>query len=235
MGSYLSNTPEEQTRMLHEIGFDSFDALFSHIPEEVKTGELKLPDGLSELEAFGRIEEMADKNVRFRHIFRGAGAYSHYIPAIVKSVIAKEEFVTAYTPYQAEISQGILQSIFEYQTMICELTGMEAGNASVYDGGTAAAEAAAMCRERGRQTVLVSAAVHPQVIEVVRTYCYGSNTEVVVIPEKDGATDVEALRQSLNETSACFLMQYPNYYGIIEDAELLGTIVHEAGAKFIMG
>ena len=235
MGSYLSNTPEEQRRMLHEIGFDSFDALFSHIPEEVKTGELKLPDGMSEMEAFGRIEEMADKNVRFRHIFRGAGAYNHYIPAIVKSVSAKEEFVTAYTPYQAEISQGILQSIFEYQTMICELTGMDAGNASVNDGGTAAAEAAAMCRERGRQTVLVSAAVHPQVIEVVRTYCYGSNTKVVLIPEKDGATDVEALRRNLNETSACFLMQYPNYYGIIEDAGLLGTIVHEAGAKFIMG
>lgn len=235
MGSYLSNTPEEQARMLREIGFDSFDALFSEVPEEVKIKKLDLPDGMSEMEAFSRMEELADKNVRFRHIFRGAGAYNHYIPAIVKSVTSKEEFVTAYTPYQAEISQGILQSIFEFQTMICELTGMDASNASVYDGGTAAAEAAAMCKERRRQTVLVSAAVHPQVLEVMKTYCYGSNTELAIVPEKDGITDAEALKQLLNETSACFYMQYPNYYGNIEDAAMLGEITHEAGAKFIMG
>ncbi len=235
MGSYVPNTPEEQARMLREIGYDSFDALFAHIPQGVRAGELDLPHGLSEMGAFARMEELAEKNVRFRHIFRGAGAYDHYIPAIVKSVTAKEEFVTAYTPYQAEISQGILQSIFEYQTMICELTGMDASNASVYDGGTAAAEAAAMCQERKRQTVLVSAAVHPQVLSVMRTYCYGSNTTLTVVPEKDGITDAEALKQLLNEECACFYMQYPNYYGIIEDATLLGEITHAAGAKFIMG
>ncbi len=234
MGSYLSNTPEEQARMLREIGFDSFDALFDHIPEQVKCGGLHLPEGLSEMEAFQQIENMADKNIRFRHIFRGAGAYNHYIPAIVRSVASKEEFVTAYTPYQAEISQGILQSIFEYQTMICELTGMDGANASVYDGGTAAAEAAAMCRDRKRQTVCVSAAVHPQVIQILQTYCYGSGTEVVLIPEKDGITDREALRRSLDDHSACFLMQYPNYYGNIEPADKLGEITHEAGAKLIM-
>ncbi len=235
MGSYLSNTPEEQARMLHDIGYDSFDALFSHIPEEVRIQDLNLPKGLSEMEALEQMEEIADKNVRFHHIFRGAGAYNHYIPAIVKSVTSKEEFVTAYTPYQAEISQGILQSIFEYQTMICELTGMDASNASVYDGGTAAAEAAAMCRDRKRTTAYVSAAVNPQVIQIIRTYCYGSGTEVVIVPEKDGITDVEALKGLLNGTAACFYMQYPNYYGNIEDAKLLGEITHEAGAKFIMG
>ena len=148
MGTYVPDTKQEQQEMLREIGFNSFDEMFSHIPEEVKLKDgLNLMPGLSEQAVIGKMEDIAGKNVVFRHIFRGAGAYNHYIPAIVSSVISKEEFVTAYTPYQAEISQAILQSIFEYQTMICELTGMDASNASIYDGATAAAEAAAMCRE----------------------------------------------------------------------------------------
>lgn len=235
MGSFLPNTKQEQQEMLEEIGFHSFDELFAHIPEEVKVKELNLPAGLSEMEAAGAMEDMAGKNKVFRHIFRGAGAYHHYIPAIVDSVTGKEEFVTAYTPYQAEISQGILQSIFEYQTMICELTGMDASNASVYDGATAAAEAAAMCRERKRQTVYVSATANPQVISVIKTYCWGSGTKLELIPEKDGVTDKEALAAALDDTSACFYLQQPNYYGIFEDADGLGAIAHEAGAKFIMG
>ncbi|MDO5337799.1 MAG: aminomethyl-transferring glycine dehydrogenase subunit GcvPA [Eubacteriales bacterium] len=235
MGSYLPNTEQAQEEMLREIGADSFDALFAHIPEEVRVKDLNLPSGKSELEVMEELENMAEKNRRFRHIFRGAGAYNHYIPAIVGSVVGKEEFVTAYTPYQAEISQGILQSIFEYQTMICELTGMDASNASVYDGATAAAEAVAMCRERKRDRVYVSAAVNPQVLQVIKTYCYASNAVVEIIPEKNGVTDIEALRGALNETSACFYMQQPNFYGILEDADALGSIVHEAGAKFIMG
>lgn len=235
MGSFLPNTAQEQQEMLEEIGFHSFEELFSHIPDQVKLKELNLPEGLSEMQAFDRMEELAQKNKQFRHIFRGAGAYDHYIPAIVGSVIGKEQFVTAYTPYQAEISQGILQSIFEYQTMICELTGMAASNASVYDGATAAAEAVAMCRERKRRTAYVSAAANPEVIKVIKTYCYASNTEVVMIPEKDGVTDAHALREALNEESACFYVQQPNFYGNIEDAKGLGEIAHEAGAKFIMG
>ena len=235
MGSYLPNSEQVQQEMLKEIGFDNFDALFAHIPEEVKVKELKLPKGISEMEASDRMEGMADRNKIFPHIFRGAGAYNHYVPAIVGSVVGKEEFVTAYTPYQAEISQGILQSIFEYQTMICELTGMAASNASVYDGATAAAEAVAMCKERKRDVVYVSATTNPQVIEVIQTYCYGSNTRVEIVPEKDGRTDAEALKAALNENSACFYVQQPNYYGIFEDADALGVITHEAGAKYIMG
>ena len=154
--------------MLREIGYDSFDALFAHIPEEAKVKSLNLPSGLSEMEAIEEMDRLAGKNIVFKHIFRGAGAYNHYIPAIVQSVVSKEEFVTAYTPYQAEISQGILQSIFEYQTMICELTGMDASNASVYDGATAAAEAVAMCKERKRTTAYVSAASNPQVIQTIK-------------------------------------------------------------------
>lgn len=235
MGSYLPNTRQEQQEMLSEVGYESFDALFAHIPEEVKVKELNIPSGLSEMEVISEMEEIAQKNKIFRHIFRGAGAYDHYIPAIVGSVVNKEEFVTAYTPYQAEISQGILQSIFEYQTMICELTGMDVSNASVYDGATAAAEAVAMCRERKRTTAYISETTNPQVISVIKTYCYASGTEVVMVPEKDGVTDKEALKEALNDTAACFYVQQPNYYGNLEDAKELGEIVHAAGAKYIMG
>ena len=149
MGSYVPSTLQERQEMLESIGLSSIDQLFSHIPDELKLkGELNLPSGMSELEVSSAMKKIAAKNVVFGSIFRGAGAYDHYIPSIVKSVTGKEEFLTAYTPYQAEISQGVLQSIFEYQTMICELTGMDVSNASVYDGATAAAEAVNMCCER---------------------------------------------------------------------------------------
>lgn len=235
MGSYVTSTKKEQEAMLSEIGLSGADGLFAQIPEEVRAGELNLPEGLSEMEALGKIQDMAEKNQVFRSIFRGAGAYDHYIPAIVKSVTSKEEFVTAYTPYQAEISQGILQSIFEYQTMICELTGMAVSNASVYDGATAAAEAASMCRERKRNQVLVSACANPETIRVMKTYCFGNNMELMLVPEKDGRTDLESLESLLNPGTACFYAESPNFYGIVEDYQTLGEKVHAAGAKYILG
>lgn len=155
-------------------------------------------------------------------MLRGAGAYRHYIPAIVKQVVSKEEFVTAYTPYQAEISQGVLQSIFEYQTMICELTGKDVSNASVYDGATAAAEAVAMCRDRKRTKALISAAAHPDLIQTVKTYCEGAGTPVEIIPMKDGKTDLDKLSSLLDDSVSCVLLQQPNYYGLLEDAETGG-------------
>ncbi|MCI8454313.1 MAG: aminomethyl-transferring glycine dehydrogenase subunit GcvPA [Lachnospiraceae bacterium] len=237
MGSFISNTGSQQKEMLEKAGYANFDALFEGIPREVflKDG-VQIPSGLSELETCERMEEMAGKNTVFRHVFRGAGSYRHYIPAIVKSVTAKEDFLTAYTPYQAEISQGNLQSIFEFQTMICELTGLDVANASVYDGATAAAESIFMCKERRRTKAYVSAAVQPQVLAVMKTYCYGRDTELIVIPEKDGVTDLAALASMMDETSAaCFYLQQPNYYGLLEDAEAAGRLVHEKGAKFIMG
>lgn len=236
MGSYVPNTPAEQQEMLKSIGYDSFDALFAHIPEAVllKDG-LTLDAGRSELEVLQTMEAMASKNKIYRQIFRGAGAYNHYIPSAVTSIVNKEEFVTAYTPYQAEISQGILQSIFEYQTMICQLTGMASANASVYDGASAAAEACAMCTERKRQVILVSETAHPDVISVIKTYAFGSDSPVVMIPSANGATDVEALKELLEETSACVYIQQPNYYGIIEDADAIAGLTHDAGAKLIMG
>ena len=238
MGSYVPGTKQEQQEMLREIGYASFEEMFSHIPDEVMLKEgVNIPSGLSEQAVKARMEDIAGKNVVFRHIFRGAGAYNHYIPAIVSNVTSKEEFVTAYTPYQAEISQGILQSIFEYQTMLCELTGMDASNASIYDGATAAAEALALWQERKKTTAYISAAANPGVIEVMKTYCFGSNTKVVMVPEKDGVTDGAALEEMLkaDPQAACFYVQQPNYYGNIEDGDALGRIVHEAGAKYIMG
>lgn len=236
MGGYVPSTDQEQLQMLHEIGLKSMDDLFAHIPEEVKIhGSLELPAGLSELEVRRKMQGIARKNKVFSSIFRGAGAYRHFIPAIVKSVTGKENFLTSYTPYQAEISQGVLQSIYEYQTMICDLTGMDVSNASVYDGATAAAEGIAMCQERKRKKALISACVNPGTLEVVKTYCFGNQMELVVIPERDGTTDMELLKEQIDASTACVYIQHPNYYGNLEDAAGIGEIVHEAGAKFIMG
>lgn len=236
MGSYVISTKQEQQELLKEAGFASFEDLFAHqIPPEVRCGELKLPEGLSELEALEQMQELAGRNRVFRSIFRGAGAYDHYIPAIVKSVTSKEEFVTAYTPYQAEISQGVLQSIFEYQTMICELTGMDVSNASVYDGATAAAEGVAMCRDRRRTRILVSACVKPETLKVIRTYCFGNDLALEIVPEKDGRTDQEALQEMLGADTACFYAEEPNYYGIVEEYQTLGELAHRAGAKYVLG
>lgn len=237
MGSFVPNTDREQEEMLKEAGYKSFDDMFSCIPDEVRLKRpLNLPSGLSEMEAIRKMEEISEKNVTFKHIFRGAGAYNHYIPAIVKSVTAKEEFVTTYTPYQAEISQGVLQSIFEYQTMMCELTGMDVANASHYDGATAAAESIPMCQDRKHKVAYVSSTVHPGTIQVMETYCFGSNTKLVQVPSKDGVTDMDKLAKMLKDDpeAACLVMQQPNFYGIYEDATKLGEIVHEAGAKFVM-
>ena len=234
MGSYIPSTREERLAMLESIGMHSFDELYADIPETLRLKDgLSLPSGLSELEVAQKIEEISGKNTRFSHIFRGAGSYQHYIPAIVKQVTSKEEFVTAYTPYQAEISQGLLQSIFEYQTMICELTGMDVSNASVYDGATAAAEAAAMCRDRKRGTICVSASVDPKTISVIRTYCFGSGAPLVILPEKDGLTDIESWNAMDTSSIACLIIQTPNYHGLIEDGASIANAVHNSGTKLI--
>ena len=236
MGSYVPNTLEERKKMLQEIGYSSIEDLFAHIPEEVKLkGELNIPNGKSEFEVRREMEQIAEKNQVFKTIFRGAGAYRHFIPAMVKNVTSKENLLTAYTPYQAEISQGILQSIFEYQTMICDLTGMDVSNASVYDGATAAAEGVAMCQERKKHKALISGTVPPYVLEVVETYCFGNGMELEVIPEKDGLTDKEYLKEHIDAQTACVYIQHPNYYGNLEDAQAIGEIAHGAGAKYIMG
>lgn len=236
MGSYVPSTEEERRQMLAAVGCADFDGLFADIPEQVRLNRpLNLPEGKSEWEVRREMEAMARENVVFPTVLRGAGAYRHYIPSIVKYITAKEEFVTAYTPYQAEISQGILQSIFEYQTMICELTGMDTANASVYDGASAAAEAAAMCRERKRTKILVSGAAHPDVIATIRTYTGAAGGSVALIPVRDGVTDLKALEDMLDGAVAGVYLQQPNFFGLIEPAEAAGAAAHAGGAKFIMG
>ena len=237
MASYIPSTPEERLEMLKAVGLSDYRDLYKDVPAEMylEDGALNIPEGLSELAVSRAVNAMAAKNRVFSTILRGAGAYDHYIPSIVKYIPAKEEFLTAYTPYQAEMSQGILQSIFEYQTCICELTGMDVSNASVYDGATAAAEAAAMCRDRNRKVTLISGAAHPDVINTVRTYCYGTGDKLVVIPVKDGKTDFDALKEQLNGEVASVYVQQPNFYGQFEDAEAIAEVVHANGSLFVLG
>ena len=235
MGSYIPATAEERRAMLASLGLSSVDELFACIPPEVRLHGLNLPEGLSEMEVSRKVGDMAEKNVRFRSMFRGAGAYRHYIPAIVKTVTSREEFVTAYTPYQAEISQGVLQSIFEYQTQICELTGMDVSNASVYDGAVAAAEAVLMCLERRKNGVIVAGTADPQTIAAVQTYCESRSVPVTVLPVKNGATDPADLAAALSDSSACVYVQSPNFYGVLEDMDALVAAAHNAGARVVMG
>ena len=237
MASYIPSTREERLEMLKAIGLNDFKDLYKDVPQEMllNDGDLNIPEGMSEMEVGRAVSAMAAKNHVFPVVLRGAGAYDHYIPSIVKYVPAKEEFLTAYTPYQAEMSQGILQSIFEYQSIICELTGMDVSNASVYDGATAAAEAAAMCRDRKRKVTLVSATTNPEVINTIRTYCYGTGDEMKIVPAKDGKTDLAALKEMLGADVASFYVQQPNFFGQFEEAEELGKLVHEAGAMYVMG
>ena len=245
MGSYIPSTYEERLAMLREIGMDSMDDLFTALPESIKVKELNIPSGLSELEVSKRVRALAGKNRVYDSIFRGAGAYNHHIPAIVKTVTSKEEFLTAYTPYQAEISQGVLQSIFEYQTQVCELTGMDVSNASVYDGAVAAAEAVFMCQDRKRKGVVVAGTADPQVIEVIKTYCESRDVDVKVVGGRGDdscgncadvfSVDAEALASVLADDTACVYIQSPNYYGVIEDMDALVSAAHEKGAKVIMG
>lgn len=236
MGSYVPSTDAQRAEMLNALGLKCYDDLYADVPQSVRLkAGLNLPRGKSELEVVQTIEEIAQKNTVYKTILRGAGAYDHFIPAIVKSVPQKEEFLTAYTPYQAEMSQGILQSIFEYQTMIAELTSMDVSNASVYDGATAAAEALSMCRDRKRTVSLVSASTNPDVVKTMKTYCFASNNEMKIIPVKDGKTDLDALKELLTPDVSAVYVQQPNFYGILEDCEELAACIHEAGAAFIMG
>ena len=236
MSNYVPNTEEQQKEMLQAIGLGSMEDLFAAVPEDVRIKDaLRLPEGLSEMDVLRQMEEMAGKNTVFRSVFRGAGAYRHFIPAMVESVLSNETLQTAYTPYQAEISQGVLQSIFEYQTGICELTGMDVSNASVYDGATAAAEAVAMCVDKKRKKALVSSCTQPQVIDTIRTYCFGNETALELIPEKNGVTDLDALREMIDDDTACVYIQNPNFYGTIEDGQAIGEIIAQTKAKYIMG
>ncbi len=233
--SYVPHTPAEEQAMLATLGFQGTEELFADVPASALLGRpLALPGGLPELEVRAAMESMAARNRVFPTCFRGAGAYRHHIPAAVGRIVGRSEFVTAYTPYQAEMSQGVLQAIFEYQTMICELTGMDASNASVYDGATAASEAIAMCVDAKRRRAVMSGAFHPHTIAVAATWCRTAGVELVIVPARGGVTDPEALAGAIDASTACVLVQQPNFFGQLEDVAAIEPLAHGQGAKLVL-
>ncbi len=225
---YIPSTMDEQAAMLAALGIDSIDQLFTDIPDEFRNPILNLPAPLSELEIQQGLGQMAGKNrpLSSGPSFLGAGSYHHFIPSIVKALITRGEFLTAYTPYQAEASQGTLQVIYEFQTLICNLYGMEVANAGMYDGATSLAEATLMaCRVTKREKVVLADTISPAYIDVIRTYCQSQDIAVEVVDPSNPALD--------NET-ACLVLQYPNYYGYIEDQKKLVDAAHAQGALAVV-
>ena len=234
---YFPHTEADLKAMLATVGVDSLDALYVDIPEHLRfRGDYQLPSEMSELEVRQLFEQLGTQN-RQLTCFAGAGVYDHYTPSIIPNLLSRSEFLTSYTPYQAEISQGTLHYIFEYQSMMAELTGMDISNASMYDGSTATAEAVMMAVAAGKKQnkVLVSETVDPKVLEVVKTYAHFHGIELEIIPVKDGVTDLSTLNSQLSTGNvAGVLVQQPNYYGIVENYEGFADACHDHKALFIM-
>ncbi|MCI6609591.1 MAG: aminomethyl-transferring glycine dehydrogenase subunit GcvPA [Ezakiella sp.] len=232
MHPYLPQTEQDIKNMLDTIGLKSIDDLFNDVPESMRMKkELDLPKAKSEIEVRRIIGGMAAKNLSSNDVptFMGAGLYDHYIPSVIAPMISRGEFLTSYTPYQPEVSQGTLQYIFEFQSLLCELTGMTVANASVYDHSNAVAETAIMCANVSKKNqILVSKTLNPDSVEVLYNYAKGHNLEVVLIEEKDGITDLEDLKAKLSDETACVMVQSPNFFGIIEDLEEAAEITHTA-------
>jgi glycine dehydrogenase subunit 1 len=235
---YIPNSPEERVEMLDSIGLKSAEALFDSIPENLLLKRpLNTPAALAETELLTRFEQMGARNAGARRVsFLGGGAYSHYIPTIVDHILSRSEFFTAYTPYQPEISQGTLQTIFEFQTLVCQLTGMEVANASMYDGSTALAEAVLMAeRVTRRSKVIAASSIHPQYLEVVKTYVQhaGIDLDVVDHDQKTGQAG-SALASAIDDQTAALVVQSPNFFGCVEDLSSLAAAAHAKGALLVV-
>ncbi len=235
---YFLNNADDQKTMLKSIGVESIDDLFAMVPPELRLGRpLAVPPALGELELTAHLSELAAKNdpAGSGICFLGGGSYDHFIPAVVDYVASRSEFVTSYTPYQPEVSQGNLQALFEYQTLITQLTGMDYSNSSLYDGGSAAAEAVLMAmsvtRRPGR--VLVARSVHPDYRQILATYLANLDVELVTLDTPGGTLDPETLRAAVNDKTACLLLQQPNFFGCVEKMDTLARIVHEAGGSLV--
>ncbi len=230
MYPYIPNTDEDVKKMLDTIGVDSVEDLFHDIDDEIKLNrELNLNESMSELEVKRYMHKLAKANKTIDDLtcFLGAGAYDHYIPSVVNHVISRSEFYSSYTPYQAEISQGTLQYIFEYQTLICNLTGMDVSNASLYDGGSAVAEAAFMAADISRKDeILISKSVHPESRQVLETYAHVQGLKIIEIEEDNGTMDLKDLEKNMSKNTAAVIVQSPNFFGIIEDIEAIEKIAH---------
>lgn len=235
---YIPHTEEDTQQMLETIGVSSIRELFQEVPDSLyRTEPLEVPSALDEHNLFRHLAAIAAENAHAQSWlnFMGAGAYDHFVPSIVGTIIGRGEFLSAYTPYQPEASQGLLQSIFEFQTMICELTGMEVANASMYDAATAIAESALMaCQITGRSKVVVSQAVHPHYRQVLRAYLWTNSRELVELPLVNGVTDREQIRTALDGQTACVIAQYPNFFGLIEPLSPLVSAAKDSGALSII-
>jgi glycine dehydrogenase subunit 1 len=235
---YIPHTEEDTQFMLETIGVSSIRELFQDVPDTLyHTESLEVPPALDEHNLFRHLIGMASQNANAQDYisFLGAGAYDHFVPSIVSVIIGRGEFLSAYTPYQPEASQGLLQSIFEFQTMISELTGMEVANASMYDASTALAESALMaCHITGRSKVVVSQAVHPHYRQVLQTYLWTNARELVELPLVNGITDREQLRTILDDRTACVIVQYPDFFGLIEPLAPVAVAAKDAGALSIV-
>ena len=231
MARYIGNTNDDRQDMLKEIGCKDINSLFNAVPDSVLLKEkLNIPEALSEMELIKSIKSLSDKNLNTDEYvcFMGAGAYDHYIPSAIDQLILRQEFYTAYTPYQPEISQGTLQAIFEYQTMISELTGLPVANASMYDGATALAEACVMsCEATRRNEILIANTVHPESRQVVNTYAKFKNIIVKELKYNNGQVDLDDLNAKINKDTAAVIVQSPNFFGIIEDVEAVAEITHK--------
>src|SRR5690554_4636381 len=232
MFPYIPATDDDIKYMLEKIGFSSVEDLFTDIPEDLKLKDgLKLDPAKSQLEVEAIVSRLANRNIDASKmpIFLGAGVYDHYIPAVVNHISSRAEFYTSYTPYQPEISQGTLQAIFEYQTMICELTGMDVSNASMYDGASAVAEAILMaCQATRRSQAVIARSMHPEYRQVAATYTKFQDIPIIETGyNEDGTIDMEALEESITQETAAVVIQSPNFFGIIEDIQPIAELAHK--------
>ncbi|WP_314586312.1 aminomethyl-transferring glycine dehydrogenase subunit GcvPA [Paenibacillus terrigena] len=227
---YLPMTPQDQADMLKVIGTDSMEQLFQDIPTEIRyQGTLPISEALDEISLLRHMKQLSDQNADFDRYtsFLGAGIYDHHVPVVINHVISRSEFYTAYTPYQPEISQGELQAIFEFQSYICELTGMAVANASMYDGATALAEAGSLAASATRRKqLIVSRAVHPEARQILQTSARGLNLDILEIDVQNGVTDLAHLESMISTDTAAVLIQSPNFFGCIEDIRTIGDMIH---------
>ncbi len=233
---YLPHTDADRHAMLDSLGASTMDDLLAGIPADLRCGPLDLPAAASEPEIIRELEGLARRNSMYAgaRSFLGGGAYHHHIPAVVSALVARGEFVTAYTPYQPEVSQGTLQAIYEWQSMICGLTGLDVANASLYDAATACAEAAMMAvNATGRRGVVVAGTLNPQYLQVLRTYCWSQGLSLTEVPAAQGAADLARLRLVLDESTAVVMAQSPNFFGVVEDQTVLAEAAHAAGALYV--
>ncbi len=232
---YIPNTDDDRRKMLDRIGVKSVDELFSNIPNELRLKKpLNIP-ALSEMDLLREIEDMSNENHKGLICFAGGGVYDHFIPSAINTIASRPEFVTAYTPYQPEVAQGTLQVIYEFQTHICRLTGMDIANASMYDGASAVAEAIIMAVKATRRSkAVITETLSPLCREVVQTYLSGQPIELITLPMKNGLTDLTRLEDVVDENTACVVISQPNFFGNLEDVDFASELIHKIGGKLIM-